>query len=162
MTVRTVCGAVVLLSLGGFLGFTGVAGRETVREAGSVRSELPSSKRAKALLNATHRHGEWVRVPVGSQDNVAWVVYPDRSDKAPVALLTARNEGMTDWLRGVADQISLEGYIAVVPDVLFGVGITGGYADSGEDAAHMRRAISKLSATEIKRRILAARGVRAP
>ncbi len=47
-----------------------------------------------------------------------WVSYPERSDKAPVVIVVHEIFGMTDWVRGVADQLAAEGFIAVAPDLL--------------------------------------------
>jgi carboxymethylenebutenolidase len=90
---------------------TGGAGRAVV-----LRSSLPAPAEAKALLNATHRHGEWVRVPARSGSILSVVDYPDRADTAPVVVITARDQKLTDWLRAVADQVAAEGLIAVVPN----------------------------------------------
>ena len=38
--------------------------------------------------------------------------------------------GMTDWVRGVADQLAKEGFIAIAPDFLSGKGPNGGGSDS--------------------------------
>lgn len=84
----------------------------------NLPSGLPSEKTAKIILNFTPRHREWVTVPVGSANVLAFVVYPERSDKAPVVMVTARGQGATDWIRAVADQVAAAGYIAVVPDVV--------------------------------------------
>ena len=65
-----------------------------------MHSALPAETAAKALLNSTHRHREWVSVA-----NVrAFIVYPERSDKAPVVILSAGKQGASDWIRAVADQ----------------------------------------------------------
>jgi carboxymethylenebutenolidase len=83
-----------------------------------TRSSLPSVVEAKSLLNSTHRHGDWVRIPVGSKTILAAVNYPDRSDRAAVVVITAKDQKLTDWLRAVADQVASEGFITVVPDAL--------------------------------------------
>jgi carboxymethylenebutenolidase len=81
-----------------------------------TNSPLPTEKNAKAILNSTHRHREWVSVPSGSATVSAFIVYPERSDKAPVALLSNNTSPAGDWIRAVGDQVAAEGYIAVVPD----------------------------------------------
>src|SRR5437879_8028204 len=83
-----------------------------------ARSALPSPSAAKAILNSTHRHREWVNVPAGDATVSAFIVYPERSDKAPVVIVTANQQGASDWIRAVADQLAAEGFIAVAPDVL--------------------------------------------
>src|SRR5947209_655365 len=85
-------------------------------------SALPSEAAAKTILNTTRRHREWVSVPAGSASVRAFIVYPERSDKAPAVVLSASKQGASDWIRAVADKAAAEGFIAIVPDVLSGVG----------------------------------------
>jgi len=60
---------------------------------------------------------------VGGGDKVdAWVVYPERADRAPVVLVVHEIFGLTDWARAVADQLAAEGFLAVAPDFLSGKG----------------------------------------
>ncbi|MEA3245668.1 MAG: dienelactone hydrolase family protein [Gemmatimonadota bacterium] len=69
-------------------------------------------------LNKSPRHGEWVMVKVGPTDSVsAWVVYPERRDKAPVVITIHENTGINAWTRAVADQLAAEGFIAIAPDL---------------------------------------------
>ena len=51
----------------------------------------------------------------------AWVVYPEVKSKAPVVVVIHENKGLTDWVRGFADQLAEAGYIAVAPDLLIGL-----------------------------------------
>jgi carboxymethylenebutenolidase len=48
----------------------------------------------------------------------AFVVYPERSTKAPVVLVVHEIYGLTIWVRAVADQFAAEGFIAIAPDLL--------------------------------------------
>lgn len=86
---------------------------------------LPASAaHASARLATSPRHGEWVMVPLaaGSADSVrAWIVYPERATKAPVVVVVHEIFGLTTWVRGVADQLAAEGFIAVAPDYLTGL-----------------------------------------
>jgi carboxymethylenebutenolidase len=91
-------------------------------EEHATLSKLPTVESAKALLNSTHRHGEWHRIQAGSSEVLTWVVYPDRSNKAPIVVISAEDQKMTDWLRAVADQVGLEGFIVAVPDLMAGAG----------------------------------------
>jgi len=84
--------------------------------AGPVRSVLPTNLNAKTLLSATTRHREWINIGSDSAPQPVFVVYPERSDKAPALLVTAKGEGSTPLLRAVADQLSAEGFVSVVPD----------------------------------------------
>ncbi|HVE32471.1 MAG TPA: dienelactone hydrolase family protein [Gemmatimonadaceae bacterium] len=84
---------------------------------------LPASARTVAArLAASPRHGEWITVPYepGSKDSlIAWVVYPKTSNaKTPVVVVVHEIFGLSTWVRGVADQVAAEGFIAVAPDLL--------------------------------------------
>jgi carboxymethylenebutenolidase len=74
-------------------------------------------------LLASPRHGEWAMISTGASDSVrAWVVYPERSSKAPVVVVVHEIFGLSTWVRGVADQLAASGYIAIAPDLLTGKG----------------------------------------
>ena len=96
----------------------------------SAQSLPASDDTARARLNASPRHGEWVKVESGGDTINAWVVYPERSDPAPVVLVIHEIYGLTDWIRSVADQLAAEGYIAIAPDILTGKGPGGGGTES--------------------------------
>jgi carboxymethylenebutenolidase len=67
----------------------------------------------------------------GNGDMVrAWVVYPERADAAPVVVVIHEIYALTDWIRGVADQLAAEGFIAIAPDLLSGKGPSGGGSES--------------------------------
>jgi carboxymethylenebutenolidase len=60
-------------------------------------------------------------IKTGPNDSIlAWVVYPQRRDKAPVVLVVHEIFGLSTWVRGVADQLAADGYIAIAPDLLTG------------------------------------------
>ena len=77
-----------------------------------------SGQNAVARLNSSPRHGEWVAIKVNATDSVmAWVVYPERKDKAPVVIAIHENTGINSWTRGVADQLAADGFIGIAPDL---------------------------------------------
>lgn len=79
----------------------------------------PDAAGASARLAASPRHGEWVVIRSGDGDSVrAWVVYPQRSTKAPVVIVVHEIFGLSSWIRGVADQLAADGFIAIAPDLL--------------------------------------------
>jgi carboxymethylenebutenolidase len=80
---------------------------------------LPASGQTAAQrIASSPRHGEWVAIKVGATDSVmAWVVYPQRSDKAPVVIAIHENTGLNTWTRSVADQLAAEGFIGIAPDL---------------------------------------------
>ena len=72
-----------------------------------------------AALNASPRHGEWAMVRLENGDSVrSWVVYPERSDAAPVVVVIHEIFGLTHWVRAVADRMAAAGFIAIAPDLL--------------------------------------------
>ncbi|HXD22876.1 MAG TPA: dienelactone hydrolase family protein [Gemmatimonadaceae bacterium] len=83
---------------------------------------LPASNNAAAArLAASPRHSEWVKIAwaPGSPDSImAWVVYPKTNRKAPVVVVVHEIFGLSTWVRGVADQVAAEGFIAIAPDFL--------------------------------------------
>lgn len=79
----------------------------------------PAAEGAVAALNASPRHGEWVTVRMANGDSIrSWVVYPERSDAAPVLVVIHEIYGLTHWIRAVADQAAAEGFIAIAPDLI--------------------------------------------
>jgi len=97
---------------------------------------------SKARLEKSPRHGEWVEYKSGERTIKAFVVYPERKDKAPVVVVIHEIFGLTDWVRGVCDQLAENGVIAIAPDLLSGQT----YADI--DGA--RKAISALPKEHVK------------
>jgi carboxymethylenebutenolidase len=95
--------------------------------AAAAESLPPPAEEAKQRLGSSPRHGEYVKVDAGGGDFVnSWLVYPERSDKAPVVIVIHEIFGLTDWIRGVADQLAADGFIAIAPDLLSGKGRDGG------------------------------------
>jgi carboxymethylenebutenolidase len=83
----------------------------------------PNSANVAQRLATSPRHGEWAMIKTGPSDSVrAWVVYPERSSKAPVVVVIHEIFGLSTWIRGVADQLAADGYIAIAPDLLTGKG----------------------------------------
>jgi carboxymethylenebutenolidase len=92
----------------------------------------PSETTAKQALDTSPRHGEFVDVKLPGEDTAirTWVVYPERKDKAGVVLVIHEIFGLSDWIRSVADALAREGFIAVAPDLISGMGPGGGGTDS--------------------------------
>src|SRR3954447_17923956 len=104
--------------------------------------QLSAQEWAKERLNASPRHGEWVEYKSGDRPLKAFVVYPERKEKAPVVLVIHEIFGLTDWVRGVCDQLAENGVIAVAPDLLTG--------QTFSDVDGARKAISSLSKEQVK------------
>lgn len=72
-------------------------------------------------LAKSPRHGEYVVVKTGPTDSVrVWIVYPQRSGKAPVVVVIHEIYGESTWVRGVADQLAADGFIGVEVNLLYG------------------------------------------
>src|SRR5262249_46163996 len=86
-----------------------------------------------------------------------WVVYPERKDKAPVVLVIHEIFGLSDWLRGVADQLAREGFIAVAPDLISGMGPGGGGTDPAASRDDVGKLVRALTPEETTARLNAVR-----
>ena len=103
---------------------------------------------AKATLNKSPRHQEWVTVKQGDRSVQTFVVYPESKDKTPVVLIIHEIFGMTDWVQDLADQVAAAGYIAVAPDLLSGMGPNGGRS-SAFDQSKAMEAVSHLDPNQV-------------
>src|SRR5712692_5737558 len=81
---------------------------------------------AKAALEKSSRHREWVTVKHDTRAVETFLVYPESKSKTPVVLIIHEIFGMTDWVQDLADQVAAAGYVAVAPDLLSGMGPNGG------------------------------------
>lgn len=112
---------------------------------------------ASSTVARTRLRREWVDLPLGSSRLRTWVEYPQGDAPAPVVLVLQHEPGLDDWMRAVADQLALEGFIAVAPDLFSGFAPNGGDRDAfaAPDVA-MRQAGSRLTQDEAMRRAVAA------
>ena len=103
---------------------------------------------AKARLEKSPRHGEWVDVKHGKRDVKSFITYPEVKGKATAVVVIHEIFGLSDWARGVTDQLAEAGYIAIAPDLLSGMGPNGGGTDSltGDD---VRKKIGSLPPDQI-------------
>jgi len=81
---------------------------------------------AKARLENSPRHHEWVKVKHGDREVNCYITYPEVKDKAPVVIVIHEIFGLTDWARSVTDELAEAGYIAIAPDLLSGTAPGGG------------------------------------
>ena len=99
----------------------GCARGVSVTSAPSAAPPLPAGATTVAeRLNSSPRHGEWAMIRTGSDSVRAYVVFPERATKAPVVLVVHEIYGVSTWIRGVADQLAANGYIAIAPDLITG------------------------------------------
>ncbi|MBS2037522.1 dienelactone hydrolase family protein [bacterium] len=111
---------------------------------------------AKARLEKSPRHLEWVHVKAGKRNLECFVAYPEVQGKAPCLVLIHEIFGLTDWVRMVADQLAEAGYVVIVPDLLSEMGPRGGGTAEfgGDDAA--RKAVGLLSPEQVTSDLTAA------
>ncbi len=103
---------------------------------------------AKAALEKSPRHREWVTVKHGNRAVETFVVYPESKNKTPVVLIIHEIFGMTEWVEDLADQVAAAGYIAVAPDLLSGMGPNGGRSSDFAEGKTME-AVSHLNADQV-------------
>lgn len=104
---------------------------------------------AKQRLENSPRHQEWVAIKHGARTVHAFVVFPEVKQKALAVLVIHENRGLTDWVRGVADQFAEAGYIAIAPDLLSGMAPNGGKTSDFADGDAAREAISNLKPEQV-------------
>jgi carboxymethylenebutenolidase len=104
---------------------------------------------AKAILNKSPRHQEWVKLTHGDRTLQAFVVYPEVSQKAPVIVLIHEIFGLSDWARSMADDLAAAGYIVIAPDLLSGFGPNGGGTSEFPDMQSTTKAVSGLDAATV-------------
>src|SRR5271155_276444 len=99
---------------------------------------------AKARLDASPRHHEYVPLKHGSRTVQAFVVYPEVKTKAPVIVLIHEIFGLSDWAKEMADELAGQGFIVVAPDLLTGFGPNNGASDSFPSMDATTKAVSGL------------------
>jgi carboxymethylenebutenolidase len=117
-----------------------------------------SANNAQARIAASPRHGEWVKVawePGSSDSLMAWVVYPSTSrTKSPVVVVVHEIFGLQTWVRGVADQVAADGFIAIAPDLVSRV--RGGPSTEELSGDSARKLIQGVTSAERNKGIAAA------
>jgi carboxymethylenebutenolidase len=104
---------------------------------------------AKAKLEASPRHREYVTLKHGDRSLQAFVVYPEVSGKVPVVVMIHEIFGLSDWAKEMADELAAAGYIVVAPDLLSGSGPNGGGTESYSGMDAITKAVSGLNADTV-------------
>ena len=104
---------------------------------------------AKARLEKSPRHLEWVKVKHGEREVNCFIAFPEVKDKATAVVVIHEIFGLSDWARGVADQLAEAGCIAIAPDLLSGTAPGGGGTAELGGVDAVRKAISSLPADQI-------------
>src|SRR5205814_8346734 len=110
-----------------------------------------------ARLAASPRKGVYVNITVDGKPMRTWVVRPAGNGKATVVVVIQEIFGLSDWIRGVADQLAAEGFIAVAPDLVAGHGKDGGDTSSLSTQQEITQAVLQLPAPEVAAKLKAAR-----
>jgi len=99
---------------------------------------------AKARLEASPRHREYVTLKHGDRKLQAFVVYPEVKGKASVVIMIHEIFGLSDWAKEMADELAAEGFIVVAPDLLSGFGPGGGGSSEFASMDATVKAVSML------------------
>ena len=103
---------------------------------------------AKARLEKSPRHLEWVTVKHDGREVGCYIGYPEVKGKASAVIAIHEIYGLSDWARAVVDEFAAAGYIAIAPDLLWGTGAKGGgTAELSSDQIGLK--IRALSADQI-------------
>jgi carboxymethylenebutenolidase len=108
-----------------------------------------SQEWAKARLENSPRHLEYVSVKHGDRTVNCMVAYPEVPDRVQAVVVIHDISGFGEWVRGIGDQLAEAGYIAIVPDLLSEMGPKGGGTESFGSIDDARRRVASLSADQI-------------
>ena len=109
----------------------------------------PGQDWAKARVDKSPRHQEWVDVKYGNRAVKSFLVFPEVKGKATAVVVIHEIFGLTDWVRSLADQLAEAGYIAIAPDLLSGAGPDGGGSGAFTDRSGVGQAIRALPPDQI-------------
>src|SRR5258708_35577362 len=104
---------------------------------------------AKARLEKSPRHLEWVKVKHEDREVNCFIAYPEVKDKATAVVVIHEILGLSDWARGVTDQLAEAGYIAIAPDLLSGTAPGGGGTAELGSVDAVRKAISSRRSAQV-------------
>lgn len=102
----------------------------------------PAQDWAKARLDQSPRHLEWIKIKSGEREVDSFIAYPEVKDKATAVIVIHEIFGLTDWARSVTDELAEAGYIAIAPDLLTGT-------SGAKGASGARDVIGSLPAEQI-------------
>lgn len=118
----------------------------------TLRAQMPQADPqdwAKAKLEQSSRHREYIPVKAGDRTLNTLVIYPERKNNAPVVVLIHEIFGLSNWMKLQADELAAQGYLVVVPDLLSGKGPGGGGTDALGSQDNVVQAVGKLDPAEV-------------
>jgi carboxymethylenebutenolidase len=104
---------------------------------------------AKARLEKSPRHLEWTKIKHGKREVNCFIAYPEVKNKVPAIIVIHEIFGLTDWVRGVTDQLAEAGYVAIAPDLLSGAAPGGGGTAELGSVDNVRKFIQALPPDQI-------------
>lgn len=104
---------------------------------------------AKERLEKSPRHLEYVKVEHDGRTINSLVAYPEVKDRAPAVVVIHEIFGLADWPKLLADELAEAGYIAIVPDLLSGMGQNGGGTEAFQGRDAVTRAVRDLPAKQV-------------
>jgi len=113
-------------------------------------SHMQAQDLVKQRLDKSPRHLDYVPVKHDNRTVNCFIAYPQVKEKATAVLVIHEIYGLSDWVRGLADELAEAGYIAIVPDLLSGMapGGAGGTKEIGDRDA-VTRAVRSLPADQV-------------
>lgn len=103
----------------------------------------------KERLEKSPRHHEWVAIKHGERTVHSFLVFPEAKEKTLAVVVIHENRGLTDWVRGLADQLAEAGYIAIAPDLLSEMAPQGGKTSDFPSGDAAREAIYSLPPEQV-------------
>ena len=110
---------------------------------------LPAQDWARAKLEKSPRHQEWVKLKQAAREVQCFVVYPEVTNQATVIVMIHEIFGLSDWAREMADELAAEGYLVVAPDLLSGMAPNSGGSDAFTNQSAVTKAVSLLPAEQV-------------
>ena len=104
---------------------------------------------AKARIEKSPRHIEWVKVKHADREVNCTIAYPEVKEKVTAVIVIHEIFGLSDWARGMTDELAEAGYIAIAPDLLWGKMKDGGTAELAKSGGEIGRAIQSLPPEQI-------------
>lgn len=83
----------------------------------TIAEHIEGTPETEELSNSP-RHHEWVTLSYGDRAFEAFVVYPEKNEKAKAVIVIHENRGLNDWARLFADKLAAQGYLVIAPDLI--------------------------------------------
>ncbi len=101
------------------------------------------------LLKGSSHHREYVTLKHDARAVQALVVFPKIKTKVPVVVLVHEVYGLSDWAKGMADELADAGFIVIAPDLLSGHGPHGGGYSEFASEDERQYAVTDLDSADV-------------